>query len=48
MRAEPIFRHHLNSFEGIKDDNDNWLPWKEPREGYIGSHLEIMWAFQHV
>lgn len=48
LRCKPIFDHHLNQFDGILDDKDQWLPWKEPRPCYIGSHLEIMWAFQHA
>ena len=47
MRCMPIFKHHLNEYDGMKDVYGNWLPAKELRPSFMGTHLEIMWAFHN-
>lgn len=48
LRCSPIFKHHLNEYDGMTDGKGNFIPCKEARPSFMATHLEIMWAFHQA
>lgn len=45
LRCMPIFKHHLNEYDGMTTVKGDFMPCKEKVPSFMSTHLEAMWAF---